>query len=51
MGLPPVRSDTDVYLEAHPEMQRATYRVPRDGVTGTAANLVLHVARRAGARR
>jgi hypothetical protein len=27
-----------------PEMRRATYRVPRYGVTGTAANYALHLA-------
>jgi predicted nucleotide-binding protein (sugar kinase/HSP70/actin superfamily) len=32
-------------LEAHPEMRKATYRVPRYGVAGTAANLALHLAR------
>ena len=33
------------YLDAHPAMTRATYKVPRSGlVTGTAANMVLHVA-------
>ncbi len=32
-------------LEAHPTAKRATYRVPRDGVVGTAANLVVHLAR------
>jgi predicted nucleotide-binding protein (sugar kinase/HSP70/actin superfamily) len=32
------------HLDAHPEMKRATYRVPHAGVVGTAANLVLHVA-------
>ncbi|HWP34055.1 MAG TPA: hypothetical protein VNM66_00515, partial [Thermodesulfobacteriota bacterium] len=36
------------YVEAHPELKRATYRVPHDGVAGTAANLVLHIARRQG---
>ena len=35
------------YLDAHPEMKRATYRVPHAGAAaGTAANLVLHVAAR-----
>jgi predicted nucleotide-binding protein (sugar kinase/HSP70/actin superfamily) len=33
-------------LEAHPEMRRATYRVPHAGAAGTAANLVLHLAAR-----
>jgi predicted nucleotide-binding protein (sugar kinase/HSP70/actin superfamily) len=36
------------YLDRHPEMKRATYRVPHDGVVGTAANLVAHVAGRLG---
>jgi predicted nucleotide-binding protein (sugar kinase/HSP70/actin superfamily) len=35
------------YLDAHPEMKRATYRVPHMGCAGQAANLVLHVAQRA----
>jgi len=30
-------------VEARPELARATYRVPRNGVAGTAANLALHV--------
>jgi len=34
------------YLDAHPEMKRATYRIPHDGVVGAAASLVLHVAER-----
>jgi predicted nucleotide-binding protein (sugar kinase/HSP70/actin superfamily) len=34
------------YLDAHPEMKRATYRVPHLGCAGQAANLVLHVAAR-----
>jgi len=36
------------YLDAYPEMKRATYRIPHDGVAGTAANLVVHVAQRMG---
>ncbi len=32
------------WLEARPERKRATYRVPHDGVAGTAANLLVHVA-------
>jgi hypothetical protein len=28
-----------------PEMRRATYRVPRHGAAGTAANYALHLAR------
>lgn len=31
-------------VEARPQLARATYRVPRYGVAGTAANLALHVA-------
>jgi len=34
------------YLDQHPEMKKATYRVPHDGVVGTAANLILHIAER-----
>ena len=34
------------YLAEHPEMRKATYRVPHGGVAGAAANLVLHVAER-----
>jgi predicted nucleotide-binding protein (sugar kinase/HSP70/actin superfamily) len=38
------------YLDAHPEMKRATYRVPHGDAVGVAANLVLHVADRMGRR-
>ena len=38
------------YLEQHPEMKRATYRVPHGGAAGTGANLILHVAARKGRR-
>jgi predicted nucleotide-binding protein (sugar kinase/HSP70/actin superfamily) len=31
-------------VEADPRLKRATYRVPRYGVVGTAANLALHIA-------
>lgn len=31
-------------LAAHPELKRATFRVPHYGAAGTAANLVLHLA-------
>lgn len=34
------------YLEAHPEMKQAGYRIPHGGFCGAAANLVLHVAER-----
>lgn len=37
------------YLDTHPEMKKATYRVPRNGVAGTAANLIAHLAQRRGA--
>jgi predicted nucleotide-binding protein (sugar kinase/HSP70/actin superfamily) len=36
------------YLDAHPKMKRADYKVPHMGCAGTAANMVLHVARKAG---
>ena len=36
------------HLDAHPELKSATYRVPHQGAVGTAANLVLHLARRIG---
>jgi predicted nucleotide-binding protein (sugar kinase/HSP70/actin superfamily) len=36
--------DVSAYLDAHPKMKRATYLVPHDGVAGTAADLVIHVA-------
>jgi predicted nucleotide-binding protein (sugar kinase/HSP70/actin superfamily) len=36
------------YVDAHPEMKRATYRIPHGGVVGAAANLVLHVAQHLG---
>src|SRR5947207_1030841 len=39
------------YLHAHPEMRKATYRIPHDGAAaGTAAKLVLHVASKMGRR-
>jgi predicted nucleotide-binding protein (sugar kinase/HSP70/actin superfamily) len=39
------------YVHAHPEMKKATYPIPHDGTAaGTAAKLVLHVARRMGRR-
>jgi predicted nucleotide-binding protein (sugar kinase/HSP70/actin superfamily) len=43
-GLTPERARA--YLDAHPEMKRATYRVPHQGAAGTAANLTLYLARR-----
>jgi len=37
------------YLHAHPEMKKATYRIPHDGTAaGTASKLVLHVAKKMG---
>ena len=42
--------DVRAHLDAHPEMKRATYRVPHAGAVGVAANLVLHVAARTGRR-
>src|SRR5262245_35133033 len=39
------------YLQAHPEMRKATYLIPHDGTAaGTAAKTVLHVARKMGRR-
>jgi predicted nucleotide-binding protein (sugar kinase/HSP70/actin superfamily) len=39
------------YIDAHPEIRRATYLVPRDGqAAGMAASTVLHVAKRMGRR-
>src|SRR5262245_60195511 len=38
------------YVERHPEMKRATYRVPHGDAAGTGANLILHVAARTGRR-
>ena len=35
------------YLDAHPGMKRATYRVPHMSCAGAAANLVRHVAQKA----
>ena len=36
------------YVDAHPQMKRATYRVPHGDAAGTAANFVLHVAKHMG---
>jgi len=36
------------YVDTHPEMKRATYRVPHGDAAGVAADLVLHVAKRMG---
>jgi len=44
-GLTPERARE--LLDSFPEMKRATYKVPRLGAAGTAANLVLHLAERA----
>ena len=43
-------AEVRAYIDAHPEMRRATYRVPPGNVAGTAARLVLDVARRAAPR-
>jgi predicted nucleotide-binding protein (sugar kinase/HSP70/actin superfamily) len=41
--------DVRAYLHAHPEMRKATYKIPHDGqAAGTAARLVLHVAKKLG---
>ncbi len=38
------------YVDGHPEMQQALYRVPKyKGVVGTAANFAIHVAEQMGA--
>jgi predicted nucleotide-binding protein (sugar kinase/HSP70/actin superfamily) len=46
LSLDEVRS----YIDAHPEMKRATYRVPHTDAAGAAADFVLHVAKRMGRR-
>ena len=43
-------AEVRAYVDRHPEMRRATYRIPTADVTGTAARLVLDVARRRGVR-
>ena len=43
-------ADVRAYVDRHPEMRRATYRIPSADVTGTAARLVLDVARRRGVK-
>lgn len=41
--------DCRAYVDAHPEMKRPMYRAPHtQGVVGTAANFVLHIAERMG---
>src|SRR5215471_4943426 len=35
------------YVDAHPEMRKATYLIPHDGTAAGTANLVLHVAQKA----
>jgi predicted nucleotide-binding protein (sugar kinase/HSP70/actin superfamily) len=41
--------DVRAYVDEHPEMKKATYLIPHDGMAaGTAARLVLHVAKRMG---
>ena len=44
------RLELRAHLDAHPEMKRATYRVPHGDAAGVAADLVLHVAARTGRR-
>jgi hypothetical protein len=39
------------YLDDHPAMRRATYRVPHGHAAGTAARMILHVAGKIGRRR
>jgi len=36
--------DIRAYESKHPELRRATYKVPHHGCSGTAANYVLHLA-------
>ncbi|MGH9467542.1 MAG: hypothetical protein ACRD1Y_09320 [Terriglobales bacterium] len=44
-------ADVRAYAAAHPQLRRPFYRVPhQEGVAGTAAQFVLHVARRIGHR-
>lgn len=43
-------AEVRAHLDAHPEMKRATYRVPHGDAAGVAADLVLHVAARMGRR-
>lgn len=42
-------ADIRAEIAKRPELKRATYRIPHYGVSGTAANLVLHVAATSGA--
>jgi hypothetical protein len=39
------------YEKVHPELRRATYRVPHKGYSGTSANYVLHLAQDRGLAR
>ena len=39
------------YEKHHPELRRATYKVPHKGYSGTAANYVLHLAQDRGLAR
>jgi predicted nucleotide-binding protein (sugar kinase/HSP70/actin superfamily) len=42
-------AEVRAYVDAHPAMKKATYHVPHDGrAAGTAAKLVLHVAKKLG---
>jgi len=36
------------FEEKHPELRKATYRVPHYGYAGTASNYVMHVAKLMG---
>jgi predicted nucleotide-binding protein (sugar kinase/HSP70/actin superfamily) len=38
------------YLDAHPEMKKATYRIPHNGVAGTTANFIQHIKERMSSR-
>ena len=43
--------DAKKQLDAMPQMKRATYRLPREGAAGVAANLLLHLAQQRAKRR
>ena len=45
-GLTP--EDAQPLIDARPDMKRATYRIPHDGMVGTAANTLLHLAASTG---
>jgi hypothetical protein len=43
--------DLHAYVNDHPEMQRALYKVPKyKGLIGTAANFAVHIAEKMGTR-